>query len=388
MKKLPLWVTIPFLAFTISRLLIFGVGILADTMLPTEDGHWTADKNSVFLSTWAKWDSQYYFDIASNGYWYNPGHQSNVAFFPLYPVLMRVVSIPFDENVILAGFLISNLAFFGALVFLYLLTELEFDAGSAKRAVIYLAFFPTSFFFSSVYTESLFLLFAVGTMYFARKHKWMTAAIFGILTSATRNLGVLMWALVLWEWLRVQGWTLSTIYKKETWINLLHGIRQNWYEVLIISLIPLGLIAYLLFLQLNFQRPMAFIEVQAAWGRINIGPILVVKNNIIGLITGEVNKGWLTRLWNVSSLLIFLVIVPFIWVKIGEGYAIFVLIMMLVPASSAVGSIFRYVLGAFPAFMIFGWWGRHEVVDRTLSLTLAVLLGVFVAIFVNWIFVA
>ena len=81
-------------------------------------------------------------------------------------------------------------------------------------------------------------------------------------------------------------------------------------------------------------------------------------------------------------------IVPFIWVKIGEGYAIFVLIMMLVPASSAVGSIFRYVLGAFPAFMIFGWWGRHEVVDRTVSMTLAVLLGVYVAIFVNWIFVA
>jgi len=194
--------------------------------------------------------------------------------------------------------------------------------------------------------------------------------------------------LVLWEWLRVQGWTLTSIHKKETWINLVHGLRRNWLEVLIISLIPLGMLAYIFFLQHNFQRPLAFIEVQSAWGRQIVGPIAVIKNNIAALMQGEVNKGWLTRFWNMTSLLTFLLIVPFIWIKFGEGYAIFVLIMMLVPSASAVGSIFRYVLGAFPAFMLFGWWGRREVVDRTLILSFAVLLGVFVAIFVNWIFVA
>jgi Gpi18-like mannosyltransferase len=388
MKRLPNWITIPLLVFAISRLLIFGMGVLADTMLPTEEGHWIADKNSPFLSMWAKWDSQDYIDIASSGYWFNPGQQSNVAFFPLYPVMMRLVSIPLGGDLILGGFLISNLAFFGGLVFLYLLTELELDPDSAKRTVIYLSFFPSSFFFSCIYTESLFLFLSVGTMYFARKHKWMAAAIFGILTASTRNLGVLMWALVLWEWLRVQGWTLTSIHKKETWINLVHGLRQNWLEVLIISLIPLGMLAYIFFLQHNFQRPLAFIEVQSAWGRQIVGPIAVIKNNIAALMQGEVNKGWLTRFWNMTSLLTFLLIVPFIWIKFGEGYAIFVLIMMLVPSASAVGSIFRYVLGAFPAFMLFGWWGRREVVDRTLILSFAVLLGVFVAIFVNWIFVA
>jgi Gpi18-like mannosyltransferase len=321
MKRIPNWLSIPLLAFTVSRLLIFGMGMLADTMLPTQEGHWIADENSPFLSTWAKWDSQYYVEIASNGYWYNPSQQSNVAFFPLYPILMRLVSIPLGGDLILTGFLISNLALLIGLIFLYLLTELELDTGSAKRAVIYLALFPVSFFFSAVYTESLFLLLSVATMYFARKHKWMSATIFGILAAATRNLGILMWALVLWEWMRVQGWTLTSVHKKETWVNLVHGLKQNWFEVLIISLIPLGLLVYIYFLQHNFQRPLAFIEVQSAWGRANIGPVTVIKNNIVELIKGDVNKGWLTRFWNVTSLLIFLSLVPFIWVKLGEGWA-------------------------------------------------------------------
>ena len=63
MKRLPNWLTIPLLAFALSRLLIFGAGILGDTMLPTEEGHWIADESSPFLSMWAKWDSQYYVDI-------------------------------------------------------------------------------------------------------------------------------------------------------------------------------------------------------------------------------------------------------------------------------------------------------------------------------------
>ena len=87
-------------------------------------------------------------------------------------------------------------------------------------------------------------------------------------------------------------------------------------------------------------------------------------------------------------MLFFLALVPFIWFKLGEGYAVFVLIMLLVPSASAVGSIIRYVLTQFPAFMLLGWWGRREAVDRTLSMSFAVLLGVFVSIFVNWIFVA
>lgn len=388
MKRIPAWLTIPLLAFTLSRLLIFGMGILADTMLPTEEGHWVADENSPFLSMWAKWDSQYYVDIATNGYWYRPGQQSNVAFFPLYPMAMQVLAPALGGNLIRTGFLLANAAFLGALIFLYLLTELELDSASAGRTVFLLAFFPTSFFFSCVYTESFFLLLSVGTMYFARRHLWFPAAILGMLTAATRNLGILLWALVLWEWLRANGWSLGRLFSRDMWKGFFGNLRQHWFEVLVISVIPLGMVVYILFLQQNFGRPLAFIETQAAWGRQNVGPVAVIAKSLTSLAGGEVNKGWLTLLWNTSTLLFFLALVPFVWKRFGEGYAIYVLIQLLVPASSATGSIIRYVLTQFPAFMLLGWWSRHESVNRALLTSFTILLGVFIALFVNWLFVA
>jgi hypothetical protein len=386
--NLPRWILLPLFAFALSRLLIFGAGIAGDTLLPTEEGHWNAAPESPFLSAWAKWDSQYYYDIATNGYWFRPQQQSNVAFFPVYPLMMRALAPLLGGSVIFAGFILSNLAFGGALVFLYLLTELELDADSAKRAVYYLAFFPTSFFFNSVYTESAFLLFSIATMYFARRHWWVAAALAGMLTAATRNLGILLWALVMWEWLRVQGWSLKTMFRKQAWVNLWMGFRQNWFELFIIAIIPLGMLSYMAFLQYNFERPLGFIETQAAWGRENIGPVAVIGKSLKALLTGTLNKGWLTNFWNTASLLGFLALVPFLWVRLGEGYALYVLIMMLVPSASATGSIIRYVLTSFPAFMLLGWWGRREAVDRALLMGFAVLLGMFVTVFVNWVFVA
>jgi hypothetical protein len=301
---------------------------------------------------------------------------------------MQVLAKFFDGNLILTGVIVSNLAFFGALIFFYLLTELELGSDSAKRAVYYLAFFPTSFFFSSVYTESMFVLLSIATMYFARKHQWMWAAVFGILTAATRNLGILMWALVLWEWMRAQGWAFNAMFTKQTWLNLWNGFKQHWFDLVVISLIPLGMLVFIFFLKVNFDRPLAFIEVQSAWGRENVGPVAVLQKSITGLLEGEVNKGWLTRFWNVSFYLVFLAIVPFIWFKLGEGYAIFVLIMLFVPSASSIGSIIRYLLTQFPVFMLLAWWGKDDRVDRVLNFTFAVLLGMFVVIFVNWIFVA
>ncbi|MCX6080155.1 MAG: hypothetical protein NTW32_11530 [Chloroflexi bacterium] len=382
------WFIIPLFAFLISRLLIFSVGMIGDTMLPSDEGHWIAAPDHPFLSMWTKWDSQYYVDIATNGYWYRPEQQSNVAFFPVYPVLMRLASPLTGGSVILSGFLISNISFLVALMYLYQLAELELDSESARRTVFYLALFPTSFYFSCVYTESVFLMLSLATMFYARKHHWFPAALLGMLTAATRNLGVLLWALVMWEWLRAQGWSIKNCYKKESWVNLWDGFRLHWFDLFIIAIIPLGLFAYMYFLQRNFERPLAFIETQAAWGRDNIGPVAVITKSVKMLLSTAFNKGWFTNFWNTASLLLFLALVPFIWVRIGEGYAIYVLIMLLVPAASATGSIIRYVVTLFPAFMLLGYWGRRDSVDRILAIGFAVLLGMFVTIFVNWVFVA
>jgi hypothetical protein len=188
--------------------------------------------------------------------------------------------------------------------------------------------------------------------------------------------------------MRVQGWQINKIHKKEMWGNLWNGARANWMEAAIICVVPLGMLIYVFFLQQNFGRPLAFIETQAAWGRENVGTIAIVKKSMTQLINGEINKGWFTGFWNTFSLLAFLAFVPFIWIRFGEGYAIYVLIQLIVPSSSATGSIIRYVLTMFPAFLLLADWGKRHWLDRTLTLAFTVLLGVFVTIFVNWVFVA
>ncbi len=383
------WLLQPTLAFGLSRLLIFAAGYLGDTFLPTAEGHWVADPNSPFLSMWAKWDSQWYVQIARDGYWFQPLGQSNVAFFPLYPLSMRLVSRFVHENYVLAGFIVSNLAFFLALIYLYRLAELELGNRTAARcAIFYLALFPTAFFFSSVYTESLYVMLSIATMYYARRHQWLGAAVAGLLAAATRNLGVLLWALVMWEWMRYHGWQITRFYRLSAWRNLLNAFRHHWHEWLLIAAIPLGMLLYIAFLKTTFDRPFAFIEVQAAWGRQNIGPVAVLLRELRALATSEFNQGGLSRLLNVGAVLAVLATVPFIWHKLGEGYAIYVLILILVPISSAAQSVIRYVLPLFPVFIMLGWWGRRESVDRVVMATFAILLGVLTTIFVNWGFVA
>lgn len=379
----------PLLAFAISRGVVFAAGILGDSFLPTEPGHWVADPGSSFLSLWAKWDSQWYVQIAREGYWFQPLQQSNVAFFPLYPLTVRLLAPLMGGNLILSGFVLSHLAFLLALVFLYGLAELELaDRESARRAVYYLAFFPTAFFFSAVYTESLFLMLSVAAVYFARRHHWLAAALAGMLAAATRNLGFLLWVLVMWEWLRCQGWSLRGTFRGETWRALAASLRRHWPEPLIIAAIPLGLVLYAAFLKFNFDRPLAFLEVQAAWGRQNIGPVAVMARNLRALATMQLGRGDLSRLLNMGAVLAVLAMVPFIRRKFGAGYALYVLIAVLVPLASAAMSAIRYVLPLFPVFILLGWWGRRPTVDRTLLAVFAAGLGVLTVIFVNWVFVA
>jgi hypothetical protein len=392
------WLLQPGIAFTVSRLLIFAAAIVGDVFLPTEEGHWVADPHSAFVSYWAKWDSQWYVQIARDGYWYQPLQQSNVAFFPLYPLAVRLLAPAVGGNLALAGFLLSNTFLLAALVLLYQLAQLEIRASlgatdqaaaeAAGRTIFYVALFPTAFFLSAVYTESLFLLLSVAAVYFARRRRWALAAAAGLLAAATRNLGVVLWGLVLWEWLRDHGWRITCAHRKETWRSLWTGVKADWVDLLIIAAIPLGLLLYVGFLQVNFGRPTAFIEVQAAWGRQNIGAPAVVLRELRALAEFELNRSNLSRLLNLSAFLGVLAMVPFIWRRLGEGYALYVLVLLLVPASSALQSMIRYVLPMYPVFILLGWWGRFPVVDRTVLSTFAVLLGVLTAIYVNWIFIA
>jgi hypothetical protein len=383
------WLLHPFGAFIISRLAIFAAAFIGHVMLPADPGHWEPRAGNVFLDLLARWDSQWYQWIVQEGYWLRPGQRSNVAFFPLYPMAIDLVAPFVGNNTVLAGVIVSNVAFLALLIVLYKLTRLESDSHqTARRTVFYLAIFPTSFFFSMMYTESLFLFFIVAAIYFARKRLWVWAALMGLLAGTARVVGVLTWGLVMWEWLRVHGWNIETIHRKQSWLNLWQGVKRDWIHILVIAVIPLGILSYIVFLQQTFNDPVAFSTVQSAWGRENIGPWAVVARDIRVLSSEGMGLGNLSRILNLTTMAVIVGMSVTIWRRLGAGYALYTLLALLIPATSASQSLMRYAVVCFPVFMIFGMWGKHTAFDRAYSTIAAVLLGVLTVISVTWTFVA
>ncbi len=384
------WLTRPLLAFLITRFIVFVGAYLAEIAIPgvSGEGFYRVNPNNVWLDVWARWDSAFYLRIVEDGYWFVPGQQSSVAFFPLYPLLMSFIA-PITGT-LMAGVLVSNAFLLGALIFLYKLTELEFDAGSAGRAVFYIAAFPTSFFFTAVYTESTFLFFTVSTMFFARKRMWAWAALFGLLCASSRIVGVVIWGVVGLEWLRSHGWNLETIHKRESWENLLKALRTDWLNLAIICMIPLGLLSYMMFLNHEFGDPVAFSTTQSAWGREMLGPWTIIWRDVRGLLGGDFLRGeiWWHVILDLSAYFAVLGIAVAAWRKLGTSYALYCVISIVIPSMSGTASLSRYTLVIFPVFMMLGYWGRRQWMDRTLVISFSVMLGILTAMFVNWVFVA
>lgn len=125
-------------------------------------------ESAEFAETFAAWDSAWYLDIAQRGYVFQENAQSSIAFFPLYPLLIRAAASLFgggERAFWVSAILLSYCSFFGALLLLHRLTDrLLNDRAAARRAVLYAAVFPFSFPFTRIYTESLFLLLSLASI--------------------------------------------------------------------------------------------------------------------------------------------------------------------------------------------------------------------------------
>src|SRR5207244_2961403 len=87
---------------------------------------------------------------------------------------------------------VSNGTFLAALVVLYGLTTMEFSPSMARRTVVLMSIFPTAFFFLAPYAEAPFLLFCVSAFWFARRDRWLLAALAGALAALTRSIGIVL----------------------------------------------------------------------------------------------------------------------------------------------------------------------------------------------------
>lgn len=319
------------------------------------------------LEIWSRWDTRHYLTIAEKGY----GSSANnlLAFFPLYPYLIKALSLVF-QNYTLAGLVISNLAYAVAAYFLYELVRLDYEKEDAYRAIIYLSVFPTAYFLHAAYTESLFLALSIGSFYFARKKRWLLAGIFGMLSAATRITGILLVPVLVIEYLSQKNYKIRDIRPDILWIGI----------------IGLGLLAYLILNYVVAGDPFYFLELQRqSWSRKIALPYVGFVNAIGGLPgdppTEASRKDWIELIFGLLALMG----VIYSFFRLRLSYSLYVLLTWLLITSNVFWlSLPRFTLTMFPLIILMALFGRRKSVNFMIIFLSLLCFALFLSQFVRF----
>jgi hypothetical protein len=298
-----------------SRLLVWAVGMGAVLLLGNSVIHNAFDPpglvsgfgplGNLLAAPAARWDGAWYLWIAHYGYEPAMGAATaqRAAFFPLYPLVLRGVS-ELGIPAILAGVLVSVAALGLALYGIHRLATLELRGpGVARTAVLVIAFAPMAFFFSAVYSESLYLALSVGVFWAARHGRWWLVGALGALAGATRSAGIVLLvpALILYLYgpredrapdflRRPWGWAgagLSGIAARGRGLLELSKPRYRVrFSLAWLALMPLGLLAYMAYMGLEGQGLLAPFRAQEFWDRQFAGPFLGVWQGLVSAVDG------------------------------------------------------------------------------------------------------
>lgn len=355
------------LDFVATRLAIIVIAELAAIIIGQRAGTHVQESSNLLLNVWGRWDAVHYLDIATQGY-----QGTDMAFFPLYPFLIRVLG-NLSGNHLIAGLVISNASFFFGLLFLYKLLEHEYDRSTARRAIFYVSIFPSAVFFSAVYTESLFFMLTVASFYYMRSHRWWIAGAIGLFAAMTRVEGVLLLVPFLIEWYAQNKTSL-----KAGVLNLVPA-----------ALIPAGLVIYMAYLWVLRADPLYFSHVQIHWNR-HFAPPWVSLINAFGKIAHATQDQTVAnQSLEVAFTLLMIGVLIGGWRQLRPSYIAYMALSILVPMStSSLMSMPRFALVLFPMFAILARWGERSSVNNLILAFSLPLLGLFTVLFADWYWVA
>jgi hypothetical protein len=335
------------------------------------------------LEIWARWDSEWYLLIASEGYAVGETlaelglpYSKNAAagFLPLYPTLIRVLSPVFGS--VAAGVIISNVCLFISLVLLDRLVRLETgtEAGgsAALAACTALLLHPSSLFLSAVYAESLFLMLSIGVFLGARTGRFGMAGVLGGLAAVTRPFGVLLVLPLAWEWWKARGEDDETTKKNA---RLLSGL---W-----ILLVPAALVGFMLYTRSVFGDPLALLHRQEKWRGGLSGPWQAF---IRWWEAGPVVHGVHGSTFELIIALVCLAMLAVMARRLRPSYTIYAASAVVLALGSTLWSFSRLTLTLFPFFVLVGLaWMRGRRCLPTFYAFIGGVVGSFLMVlFANW----
>jgi len=361
------------LLFLVTRSALLILGVLSRTLLaPYCDfpARWQFT-NHHWLNMWAVWDSGWYLQVAEQ--WYPQvleAGKTNYGFFPLYPLLMRLLGAVIGSKLI-AGIIISNVCLIGACVFIFKLVKLSADEDTALRSVKYLFLFPSAFILSGVFSEPLFLLLAIMCFYYAEKGQWIVCGAMGYLASLTRSNGVLIALPIAFEYLRSKDFKLRNI---------------RW-DVFALVLIPLGSLTFAVYCYHQTGNLLAYAYAKkTGW--------YLVLDNPFKALSVSLKSGSPELVFNAIFSIVVILALSLFYKKTGFSYWLFGMLWIFLPLAYGIGDasvnraigtgahtltsmhgMARFCLDVFPLYILLAKLSVNDSTDRNLTIFLAILQG-------------
>jgi hypothetical protein len=430
---------------------------------------------NVLAAPVARWDSAWYLVIAHYGYHPELGAYTSArdAFFPLYPLGLRALS-DLGLQPILAGVLFSLAAFALALYGIHRLSTLELagarwaestgqeetcrarliarvgraggEGEVARLAVLVMALSPMAFYFSAVYSESLYLALSVGLFWCARQGRWAWVGVLGALATATRSTGIVLLvpALMLYlygpredrppDFARSRGGLRGArpgrsgsvpglglgVRSAPAGVAAARGLAAHLIpryrprtNILWLALVPAGMLVYMAYLGLHGGDPMAPLSAENVWGRHFVGPYVAVWDGAVAAFDGarQLLSGQSAHVYfpiaagspaivaghNLMLLAFLLAAVPLLVIALRAlplAYGVYTIAALALPLSYPVApqplmSLPRFELVLFPLGMALAvWLVAHPRLRAPVLVSSALLMGFFVAQFATWHWVA
>lgn len=294
---------------------------------------------NLFIQKINIWDAGWYRKIALDLYPVCANDpvtgQASWAFFPLFPVIVHYLyRITAADIYYIASFLSTvflGMAEFAGYQYIVMTRK------SVKQGIGYIYFMSFgaySFYFSAFYTESLYLLLLTCALYFMQKEEYLKMGIAGAFLSLTRNTGILFCFTVLVYWIKK--------YRDHTDGSFIGFVKETACNDKLIAgtmLIPMGFFSYMVYLKYKVGDAFAFMHVQKAWWRQNLGIWKVLGDELFH----QFPPGYLGICFVIS---VFLLIV-LIWKHKHVEEAVLPVITLSIAATSSLGSTPRYMAGSF-----------------------------------------
>jgi hypothetical protein len=324
-----------------------------------------------WLEIWNRWDALNYQKLAQFGYSATGELQPLLVFYPLYPWTVRLFAFVTGDYLV-SALIVSTLASLVTAILLLRLVELDYSKELAQRAVWFLFIFPTSYFLQIGYTESLFLMLVLSSVFAARKQRWPLAGLFGALACLTRANGLVLVPALMAEAVH-QYWTTR---------------RWQW-QWLWIGVAGLGFGGYLLLNKHVTGNAFAFMSlVQQFFGK-SLSPPWIGIDNAIGSMSRASSEAEIVGMQEVIFITLGFACTVVSWFKLRPAYSVWMTGNWLLFVSvSFVLSVPRYTLTMFPIYILFAMLAARRVWLGIITFWSILYLSFFASLFVwgRWAF--